>query len=256
MSQTQSNIQYGAGVFTITPNAGNLAANPTPITLKVMQEASIEIKGDLKQLFGQYQIAIATARGKIAVTGKAKVGCLDLNDINQVYWGQSVVAGGNAPYIETHVPAATVTPTQGAGAGITVDQGVVSGVTGLSFTKVATAPTVGQYTFTPATTGGSPTPAAYGFNAAETATSVVISFSATTTTGSSLTITNQLMGTAPMSQAVLWNKFRGEYDVTVLNQIVVGTFSKPTKQEDFWISDLDFSANVDASGTLGTFYNG
>jgi hypothetical protein len=252
--QTAQNIQFGSGVLVFTPNAGNLAANPTPIRAKVMQEASIEIKGDLKSLFGQYQIAVATARGKIAVTGKVKVGCLDLNDINQVYWGQSIATGSVLPVDETHAPAATVTPTIGSGLTTVADQGVINNSTGLSMTRVASAPAVGQYAFTAATTGGSPTAAEYTFNAAETAASVLISPLTSATTGSSLIITNQLMGTAPICQAFLWNKFRGELDAAQLNSITLGTFSKPTKQEDFWVSDLDFTANVDASGTLGIFY--
>jgi hypothetical protein len=251
--QTQSNIQFGSGVLTFTPNAGNTAANPTPIRLKVLQEASIEFKGDLKKLFGQGQFSVATARGKIDVTGKAKVGCMDQNDINQIYWGQTVTSGGNYPYDETHVPAASITPTQGSGLLVFIDQGVINGSTGLSMLKVPSTPAIGQYSFTPATS--TPTAATYVFNAGETAATVIISFLATSTTGSSLTITNQLMGFAPVSQALLWNKFRGELDLLQLNAVTLGMLSKPTKQEDFWVSDLDFSCNCDASGTLGIFYN-
>lgn len=256
--QTQSNIQFGSGVLVFTPNAGNLATNPTPIMLKVMQEASIEIKGDLKKLFGQNQFAVATARGKIDITGKAKVGCVDQNDASQLYWGSggAITSGGQMPYIESHAPSASVTPTAGAGLGITVDRGVINGTTGLSMLKVASAPAVGQYSFTPATTGGSPTAAAYVFNASETAATVNISFELTVTTGQSLTVTNQLMGTAPVGQISLWNKFRGAVESAVLNSVTMGTVSRPTKQEDFWISDIDFSANADASGVIGVFYNG
>jgi hypothetical protein len=248
--QTQSNIQFGSGVFVFTPNFGNLAVNPTPIKLKVMQEASLDFKGDLKKLFGQSQFPVATARGKIDVTGKAKVGCIDQNDINQIYWGQTVASGGQIQVVETHAPSASVSTTA---EGVFVDQGVTNGTTGLSMLRVLSAPAVGQYTFSPATS--SATSATYGFNAAETAASVVLTFLETVTTGSSLTLTNQLMGFAPVCQAFLSNSFRGEVDSVQLNACTLGTFSKPTKQEDFWVSDLDFSANCDASGTLGIFYN-
>ncbi|MDP9050472.1 MAG: hypothetical protein M3O31_07070, partial [Acidobacteriota bacterium] len=215
----------------------------------------IEFKGDLKKLFGQGQFAVATARGKIDVTGKAKVGAMDQNDINQIYWGQSQTSGGNFPYDEIHPPAVSVTPTQGSGLLVFIDQGVINGSTGLSMLRVPSAPAVGQYSFTAATTGGSPTAAVYAFNAAETAITVALSFLATSATGTSLTITNQLMGYAPVSQALLWNKFRGELDLLQLNAVTLGMLSKPTKQEDFWVADLDFSCNCDASGTLGIFYN-
>jgi hypothetical protein len=248
--QTQSNIQFGSGVFVFTPNFGNLASSPTPIKLKVLQEASIEFKGDLKKLFGQSQFPVATARGKIDVTGKAKVGCLDQNDINQIYWGQTVVSGGQVQTVETHTPAASVTTTTDAAY---VDQGVINGTTGISMLRVASAPAVGQYTFAPSASAG--VGATYGFNAAETAATVQLTFLATVTTGSSLTLTNQLMGFAPVCQAYLSNSFRGEVDAVQLNAVTLGMFSKPTKQEDFWVSDLDFSANCDAGGTLGVFYN-
>jgi hypothetical protein len=251
--QTQSNIQFGSGVFVFTPNFGNLAANPTPIKLKVLQEASIDFKGDLKKLFGQSQFPVATARGKIDVTGKAKVGCIDQNDINQIYWGQSVVSGGQVQTIERHAVAASVTPTAAAGDGIYVDQGVINLTNGLSMLRVASPPAVGQYSFTPSTSIS--TPASYTFNASETAVNVELTFLLTVTTGSTLTLTNQLMGFAPVCQAYLGNSFRGEIDAVQLNAVTLGQFSKPTKQEDFWVSDLDFSANCDAGGTLGQFYN-
>jgi hypothetical protein len=251
--QTQSNIQFGSGVFVFTPNAGNLALNPTPIKLKVLQEASVDFKGDLKKLFGQSQFPVATARGKIDVTGKAKVASMDQNDINQIYWGQTVVSGGQVQTVERHVPAASVTPTIGAGDAIFVDQGVINLSTGLSMLRVASAPAVGQYSFTPSSSIS--TPASYTFNASETATGVELTFLVTVTTGSTLTLTNQLMGFAPVCQAYLGNAFRGAISAVQLNAVTLGMFSIPTKQEDFWVSDLDFTANCDAGGTLGTFYN-
>jgi hypothetical protein len=250
-------IQFGSGVATFTPNAGNLAANPTPIRLKVLQEASIEFKGDLKKLFGQSQLAVATARGKIDVTGKAKVAALNANDINQIYWGQAVSAGGNRPYDEIHAIAATITPTLGTGLAVTDDQGVINMSTGLNMVKIAGAPGVGQYEFTPAVTGGSPTAAIYTFNAADVTSAfpVKLSFrSSSTTLGSTLTLNNQLMGYAPVCQLVLWNQFRGALDLIQLNSVTLGMFSKPTKQEDFWVADIDFSCNADVNDVLGLLY--
>jgi hypothetical protein len=251
--QTQSNIQFGSGVFVFTPNAGNLALNPTPIKLKVLQEASVDFKGDLKKLFGQSQFPVATARGKIDVTGKAKVASMDQNDINQIYWGQTVVSGGQIQTVERHVVSASVTPTANLGDGVFVDQGVINLTTGLSMLRVATAPAVGQYTFTPSASIS--TAASYTFNAAETAVNVELTFLLTVTTGSSLTLTNQLMGFAPVCQAYLNNAFRGAVSGIQLNAVTLGQFSVPTKQEDFWVSDLDFSANCDAGGTLGVFFS-
>jgi hypothetical protein len=54
---------------------------------------------------------------------------------------------------------------------------VINKDTGLNMEKIASAPAVGQYKFTPATTGGSPTAAAYVFNASETASAVLAELS-------------------------------------------------------------------------------
>jgi hypothetical protein len=39
-----------------------------------------------------------------------------------------------------------------------------------------------------------------------------------------------------------------------LNSCVMGSLGIPTKQEDFWICDIDFDASTDASDTLGAIY--
>lgn len=249
------NVQFGSGVVTITPNAGDLAANPTPIRLKILQEASIEFKSDLKKLFGQKQFAVATARGKIDVTGKMKVAAYDANDINQIYWGQQVVSGGARPVVdELHAVAASVTPTVGAGLLVVADSGVIDVSTGKNLTRVPSAPEEGEYSFTPATSGGSPTAAAYVFNASETIAKVLLSYTSTSTLGSSLAMENQVMGTAPVCSLLLVNKFRGNMLALQLNAVTLGTLSFPTKQEDFWVSDVDFSANCDDSDVLGVLY--
>jgi len=249
------NVQFGTGVAVLTPNAGDLALNPTPIRLKIMQEASIEFKGDLKKLFGQNQFAVATARGKIEVTGKMKLAAYDANDINQIFWGQQVSTGGARPVIdEVHAMGVTITPTVGSGLLVVSDDGVLNVATGKNLTRVASAPAIGQYMFTPAVTGGSATAAVYGFNAAETITSVRISYTSTATTGTTLVMANQVMGYAPVCQLLLVSKFRGNVLALQLNAVTLGSLSFPSKQEDFWVSDVDFSANCDASDVLGVMY--
>lgn len=249
------NVQFGSGVVTIIPNAGDLAANPTPIRLKVLQEASVDFKSDLKKLRGQNQFPVATARGSVDVTGKMKIAAYDANDINQIYWGQQVVSGGARPVVdELHAVGASITPTVGSGLLVVADNGVIDNATGKNLERVSASPAVGQYTFTPATTGGSPTAASYGFNASETIAKVRLSYTSQDTTGKTLTMTNKTMGTAPVCQLLLVNKFRGKTVVLQLNAVTLGGLTFPTKQEDFWVSDVDFSANCDDSDVLGLLY--
>src|SRR5437879_751340 len=128
------NIQFGSGVVTCTPVLGNLAANPTPTRLGILQEASVEFKGDLKKLFGQKQFAVATARGKIDVNGKAKVASLDPNALNQLYFGQTSATGGARPVVdEKHTMGTTIVGTLTTAV---EDLGVINFDTGLNMEKV------------------------------------------------------------------------------------------------------------------------
>jgi hypothetical protein len=110
------NLQFGSGVLYALPNAGNLAANPTPYKFGVLQESSVEFKGDIKKLFGQQQFPVAKARGKIDVSGKAKLAVIDVGMLNQLYFGQTSAAGvtqlavdeaQNVPAVATFIVTAT-----------------------------------------------------------------------------------------------------------------------------------------------------
>ena len=53
---------------------------------------------------------------------------------------------------------------------------------------------------------------------------------------------------------ILANTFRNELFLLKLNACTMGMTRVPTKQEDFWVQDIDFSANTDATDTLGLIY--
>jgi hypothetical protein len=199
------NLQFGSGVLFGNPNAGNLAANPTPIKFGVLQEVTIEFKSDLKKLYGQKQFPVAKARGKIDVTGKGKIAVLDLESLNQLYFAQVATTGVQRPSgDESIATATTVHPSNTKAPAGTLIQvlSVQNGSTGATMELVGSAPAVGQYTFTQATTGGSPTAAAFGLNASETATSIVVNYLyPDASNGKTVTLTNQLMGYAPEFQA-------------------------------------------------------
>jgi hypothetical protein len=74
------------------------------------------------------------------------------------------------------------------------------------------------------------------------------------TRGVTLTLTNQLMGYAPEFRAFLFNQFRNQIMGVELFSCTLGSFSIPTKQEDFWVADIEFDASTDSSDTLGKMY--
>lgn len=244
------NLQFGTGVVFCLPNAGNLAANPTPSKLGVVQENSVEFKADLKKLFGQKQFAAAKARGKIEVSGKSKFASMDPNALNQLYFGQTQQTGMTIMAVDE---AATIPDAPGPytivvahSATVVTDFGVVDSATGAQLTKVAAAPAAGQYSCA----GGT-----YTFAAADKNKAVLISYTYTDNArGTTIKLSNQLMGFAPEFRMFLFNNFRGKLFGLELYSCTMGQLSIPTKQEDFWITDITYDASCDASDQLGAIY--
>jgi len=248
------NIQFGTGVLYGVPVAGNLPTNPTPYKFGILQEASIEFKGDLKKLFGQRQFPVSKARGKIDVTGKAKIAAYDPNMVNQLFFAQTSTGGiqmiaDNESQVIPGTPY-QVTVTNVAGVPIT-DYGVIFGSgakVGQQLTRVASSPATGQYSVNTAT-------GVYTFAAADTTLTVLISYTyASGSRGSTITLANQLQGYAPELQMLFYNLFRSKLLAIQLNNVTLGTFTFPSKQEDYWMSDIDFEACTDDSDTLGKIF--
>jgi hypothetical protein len=243
------NVQFGSGVLFALPNAGSLAANPTPYRFGVLQEAQVDFKGDLKKLYGQKQFAVAKARGKIDVTVKSKLAVIDPNMLNQLYFGQATSAGITliSDQEAQSVPAASpYTVTVAQATNFATDYGVQYAATGQQLTKVASAPAQGQYS----QNGGT-----YTFAAADEGVAVLISYTYTAPTrGATLAIKNQFLGHGPDFRALLYNQFNGKFVGLELFSCMASEISLPTKQEDFWIVDINFDASADATDTLGQLY--
>jgi hypothetical protein len=227
-----------------------LPSNPTPIRLLV-QEISVEFKADLKKLYTQSQFPIATARGKIQVTGKCKVVDYSPTPINQLFWAQNQASGMDV-FVdnEAHtIPAVSFTVNVTNNTTWDVDNGVqfTSGnAAGAYLTLVSGIPVSGQYNVSSGT---------YGFAAADSGDGVIISYTYTNATrGQTITLTNQLMGYAPVCRVDVWNGFRNKVLGIRLNSCTFGQYTYPTKLEDFWVSDMSFEANTDASNNLGKIF--
>src|SRR5208282_3456758 len=142
-------IEFGTGLLYATPTSGNLPVNPSPTRL-LLQEVSIDFKADLKKLYTLYQLPIATARGKIDVTGKAKIVNYDPDPINQLFWAQTIAAGMEIPVDqELDTPSGAGVTVQVSNAGpFGVDHGVsyAAGTkAGAVLLNVASLPAAGQY---------------------------------------------------------------------------------------------------------------
>ena len=244
-------VQFGSGVLFGKPVAGNQPTNPTPFKFGVLQEVTVDFKADLKKLFGQYQMPVATARGKLDVTIKGKIAVFDPLMLNQLYFAQVATAGlslivdGEAQTVCSTTNTATVTNTTN----IAADWGVIDAQTGQAFTCMPNAAAVvAAAEYYPNVATG-----VYTFSGADgaVARAVKISYTYNVNTGSTITLANQLMGYAPELSMLLYNKFRNKYLALELNDVTLGSINIPTKLEDFWIADFDGSANADASNVMG-----
>jgi hypothetical protein len=245
------NFQGSSGVLIVTPNVGQLAANPSPYAFPVLQECSAEFKGDLKMLYGQYAYALDGFRGKIKVTGKGKMIVPPPDLLGQIYFGLPTATGVARPvFNEQHAIASSVSTSN---IKASVNLGVINGNTGDQMQLVASSPAAGQYTFTPYNSTG-PVDGSYGFSTADVTSGfpVRLSYTWADTAGQTIALTNELIGAQPQSSLVLFNTFKGKLMSLQLNAVVFGSFSIPTKQEDYWISDFDYEAFADQTNTLGS----
>ena len=242
-------FSFGSGVLL---GFRNDIATSTPINFGLIQEVGLDIGFDTKELYGQYQYPVAIARGKAKFTGKAKLARISGLAFGNLFFGITPVAGqiatafGEGP---TAIPATPFTITPSNAATFQDDLGVINAATGLPFTKVASAPTAGQYSVN-ATTG------VYTFASADnvSAISVLINYTYTiAATGEKIVVTNQLLGTTPTFQANLFTTFQSKALNLKVPLCTSSKLSFPTKLDDFVMPDFEFSVYADAAGNVATW---
>ena len=221
-------------------------ANATPSQFGVLQDVQIDFSATLKELMGQNQFAVAVARSAMKVTGKIKSAKIVASVYNDLFFGQTSATGailqavneaGMIPGVSTYIVTVTNAATWAT------DLGVFYSATGLPFKKVASGPTVGQY---------SVAAGVYTFAAADAGLAVLISYTYTATTGATkITIANQLQGVSPTFQMNLAETYNSKVLNFQLNACVANKLSFPLKNSDWTINDIEFQAFADASGNVG-----
>lgn len=221
-------------------------ANSTPVNFGLVQEVTLDISFDTKELYGQNQFPLAIGRGKAKFTGKAKVARISGLAYANLFFGQTVSTGqvatqfgesgtvGSSPYTITVANSATWVN----------DFGVLYATTGLPLTRVASAPAVGQY---------SVAAGVYTFNASDTGKAMLLSYTYTVSaSGEQFTVTNQLMGTTPTFQATFYGKdpTTGDAMNVQIYNATASKLSQATKLDDFMIPEFDFSIFAGANGDV------
>ena len=247
-----SQYAFGSGMLWVTPQTdalGNTIAVPTPLMVGVLQEGSVEFSFDEKTLHGQNQFPVATARGKGKISGKAKFGQIFGEMFNSIVFGQGTTNGLiTAKYDTSGVTvAATVTTTPPNSGTYSKDLGVINNL-GLPFVKVASAPATGQYSVNVAT-------GAYTFAAADVGKTAFINYEYTVTAANAPNadrgvVMNIPMGSQPKFAVDLLMPYEGKSLKLELFACTSNKLSLATKQDDYMIPEIDFSAMADATGRV------
>lgn len=247
-------LSFGAGKLIAIPTTdvlGNTIAVPTPVAIAVLQDVSVDFDFEKKTLHGEKQFAIAIARGKAKISWKAKSGDFNGAALGSLLLGSQPTASRKAMVIDGAytVPAAAgpytidiAPPDTGV---FVANLGVISALTGVPLTRVASAPATGQYSLTGDV---------YTFAAADASAPVLISYEYSVTSSSTsqlFSITNQLMGFTPSFSAIFYNQFAGKTLAMKLNANVMGKLALPFKSDDFTMNDMDAEAHADGSGNVG-----
>jgi hypothetical protein len=240
-------FNFGSGTLWGTPAGGNLPTNPTPLKFGVLQDNSLDISYEIKELFGQKQFPEAIARGKGKIAGKAKFGRIYSDLFNQLMFAQTRTTGMKVASLDEVLTAGGSVSVLNASSFLQ-DQGVLYADTGAPLLLAASgSPTDGEYTV-------SPTSGTYTFSSGDAGKPVQISYLYLVATGVTQQISNQLMGYQPIFTATFYTTFQGKSATTILYNCVASKLSMASKQDDFTIPEMDYSAFADASGRVVDFY--
>lgn len=238
---------FGSGVLIGAANQdafGNPLATPTPVQFGVLQDISLDISFDTKELYGSNQFPVAIGRGKGKATGKAKFAQINGLMLNSLFFGQTLTAGSLSDYIDVTGSASetSLTPTVPNGGTWVRDLGVRSAV-GIPLIRVVSSPAAGQY---------SVSSGVYTFASADAGTTIYISFqfTASSTVARKSVVANLPMGYAPTFAVDFYTAQNGKPLTISAGSCLTTKFSLATKQDDFTIPEFDFSMFADAAGNL------
>lgn len=250
-------VNFGAGdIFAklVQDAYGNAISNPTPIRIGGAQEFSLDFAGDLKEFYGQGRYALLVAQAKVKTTGKMQGALMNGLALNTLFFGLGVTSGTmkaiNADTTGTVVPATpfTITPTV-PNTGTWVEDLGVQNDQGDTLVRVATAPATGQY---------SVAAGVYTFAAADTGVRMYISFTYTYTLAKAkkISLLNLPQGYAPLFSIYYQGSFQGKKSLAYLAAVTAPKLTMfSSKNDDFSVPSLDFSAQTDASGyNIGELY--
>lgn len=229
---------YGFDVGNLTLD--EISGSPvTPMQVGVLRDVGLDVEFTEKDLTGGgYLFAIDRARSGGKISGSSKYAQIDGTILASV-----VGVVGASPGIvgieneQATIPTSPYTVTVAQGANFNKNLGVNNLTTGLRMTKVASAPTTGQYAVNE-TTG------VYTFAAADAGNKVAFRYEYKVTGGKSYNLPNGLVGQAT-SYSLHWNASYGGGNIRCrLPKVTVPKLSLAAKSGEYMENNLQFSSVV------------
>lgn len=243
---------FGTGLLVLTPT---LAGVVTPIQVAVLKDISLDVSYTKKDLIGNLQFPVDSAKGEGKLSGKAKSGYFAGGLISAILSGSTTTVGSKVG-VFSETAAVPTTPYQitVSGSATWLSDLAVFDVTSQKFlTRVASAPATGQY---------SVAAGVYTFAAADTTHVMSISYDKTAAAvGTTVSLTNQLMGTNTAFSLKLYNNYQGlaggaNSSGLYLPMVVIPKLSFAFKNSDFFEKSIDFEAIADGAGNIMSAYTG
>ncbi len=222
----------------------------TPYKFGTLEDVALDHSFTTKQQRGKKLYARRTGYSDAKMTGKAKFGTLNGRMINALYFGGTVETGRerlSADEAGTVPSAVAYTIVVANGANFSRDLGVCY-ADGTPFLKVAAgSEAAGAYSVAVAT-------GTYTFDATDAGKAVLISYTWTDVTGSTVKLSNPTANIAKTFEVVLSETDSdGEFGVR-LYACVSNKLALATKKGDFMVPEFDFEVQENAAGEIGEMF--
>ena len=228
-------------------------ANGPIVNVGYVNEMSIDFSGTTKELFGQNQYPLVSARGTVKSTGKWKSAVISGIAWNHVFFGQTFTAGTINWTIGESIIAAATTTVAGA-TNFDADLGVTYQATGLPGQRVtAGSEAPGKYSVSE--TGVNK--GKYVFTGTDIGLTVLITYSTVVAgSGQQLLISNTPIGFTPTFQLDYYtnlNQPSSKPFIVRCYGCVSSKIALAAKLEDYIMPEFDFDMFADNSNRVVNF---
>lgn len=237
---------FGAGNLYALNSVNGL---PSGVKFGTLQEFSLDFSFNQKELYGQNSFPVTVARGQGKITGKGKSASIVAALWNQVFFGQTSASGQTVAVVgESGLADSSVFTTLANQATLVEILSVTYADTGQALRRVAS----GQGNSQPVGTWARDTVTGnLQWATADNLRRVLVDYTYTVTTGTTLQLANQQTGVAPGFALIAQLPYQGKQALLRLNQVYAPKLAFGTKLEDFVVPEFDFMVAADAAGQIG-----